>query len=136
MWSGRARVPLPLEREDADDDGGGGRGGSRFIDMEDSDRRSPLSEVESSPVPVPCVVEGTGLVGREDAMIGSPTKHILVFTSSSTISVMTSSGTLVACGAAELTTPIGGMYFACLRTRARICSFNFDPAKGELLKQE
>jgi hypothetical protein len=90
--------------------------------------------MESSPVPVPCVVDGTGLVDRED--MGSPTKHILVFTSSKTASVMTSSGTVVACGAAELTTPIGGMYLACLRMSEQMCSFNLDPANGELRKHE
>jgi len=104
--------------------------------MDDSDRRSPLSDMESSPVPVPWVVDGTGLAGREDTTIGSATKHILVFTSSNTDSVITSSGTAVACGTAELTTPIGGVYLACLRMSERSCSFSLDPANGELCKHE
>lgn len=109
-----------------------GLGLSISIDMRDSERE-PDSDMESSPVPVvwvPCVVDATGLLGRDDATTGSPTKQHLVLTSSMTVSVKTSSGTAVAWGTAELTTPIGGVYRACFSRRARIWLFNREPARG------
>lgn len=147
------RVGLELLATEADDAGcwwndetdvrglglGRGLGLSMSMSMDDlesgrDELSASASDIESSPVPVPvCIVEATGLVGRETSMInGSPTKQHRVLISSMTAGVMTSSGGRVACGMDEPTTPIGGVYRACLRMRARMCALRRAPARGEL----
>lgn len=147
------RVGLELLATEADDAGwwwndetdvrglGLGRGLGLSMSMDDlesgrDELSASASDIESSPVPV-CMVEATGLVGRETSMInGSPTKQHRVLISSMTAGVMTSSGGRVACGMDEPTTPIGGVYRACLRMRARMCALRRAPARGELRIQE